>query len=189
MTDTESRQRRTSLAWLPFRILAWIAGGLSIVNLVTDFDWVTLKGVVARCVETYARIVANCVDFLFGWIPVWVHWMQISETESHVLVLVALLATSITRGSYIGARDEGGDTVTPLVLIPTVSVGIPTITALLIPGPWGAVLTIVVAAGVLRLSAAVGDAGSFHRGDGLLSLIGAAGVCLLVVLGGSFFGV
>ncbi len=57
------------------------------------------------------------------------------------------------------------------------------------PGLSGAVLTIMVAAGVLGLSSDVRDAGSLRRGEALLSLIGAAGVCVLVVLGGAFFGV
>lgn len=64
---------------LPLRILGWILGGLSVANLLRDFKWVEIKGLLGEWVQAYEDVILTISDFLFGWISV--PWKQVPCPE------------------------------------------------------------------------------------------------------------
>ena len=87
--DRSSRGDALHRALIPLRVLFRLAAGLSVVNLAVDFNWVSLRGAIARWVESYDHMVTTAADFLFGWIPV--SWININDREAHQLVLASVL--------------------------------------------------------------------------------------------------
>jgi len=186
--DPEQATRGRTKAFWPFKVLGWVAGALSIVNLTKDLNWFTLQGVLAQWVETYQHLVGDVRSFLFGWIHV--SWMHVSLMEAHGLVLVLLLMSSVAKAfialSRHEARDDSREEVVgafllfwigPLLVAPFL--------ALLVPDPWG--FWVLVGA-VLAFFV-------FLRSDSLpkrfwsgfaLNLVAIGGFALIVLLVGTF---
>jgi hypothetical protein len=184
VVDERVRSRRNEGArWLPLRILGWIAGALSVVNLMRDLDWVSLRGTLGRWVEVYERLVTDAVDFLFGWISV--SWIEMTEPEAHLIVICSLLASSVARGFALADFYESlGAWFGAIALF----VGVPVLVALLTPGPWG-VWLVAACLAIICLVLFLSEGEGYNRRRALLNIVGALGFVVLIVLGASLFGI
>jgi hypothetical protein len=183
--------------FLPFKILGWVAGALSIVNLTKDLNWFTLAGTIARWIDVYQRLVVDVRSFLFGWIHV--SWMHVSQLEAHGLVLIALLATSFARGGRSVSRSSDDWYEYPLrarflwlmmvALICFVGpVLIASLIALLVPDHFGfwALLAFTMAAVVFFTRAFDRKDNAIFWRSFALNLVGVTGCVLIVLLAGTF---
>ncbi|WP_117211646.1 hypothetical protein [Allorhizocola rhizosphaerae] len=101
MTDeaTERRKDPHGPVWKrPWFLLSQLASGISLVKLLQDLDWVSLKGVIAEWVAFYNMMVVAVVGFLTGWIQV--SWMRISEHEAHALVVISFAMAMMSKSLF-----------------------------------------------------------------------------------------
>jgi hypothetical protein len=89
----------------PSHIFAWVTGGLSLLHLIRDLSPVELFGLVKEWGDAYALLVRHTATLLFAWVN-W-RWMQVSENETHVLVLAVLLGAAFARATRKALRDSG----------------------------------------------------------------------------------
>jgi hypothetical protein len=122
------------LAGVPIRILGWIIGALSVVNLIQDVNWITMKGAIFRWVDGYERLVTGSADFLFGWIDV--SWLHVSAAETHAIVLLAVFLSSNFKAWT--TKAGGGFVATALLSgLRTLTYLIMAAIALILPDRWG----------------------------------------------------
>jgi hypothetical protein len=182
-----------SSAFLPFKLLGWITGALSIVNLTKDLNWFTLEGNIARWVNTYQRLVGDARTFLFGWIHV--SWMHVSIADAHGLVLCALIGSSVLRGLIAGDRapaetraERFGEAIGMGLLAWLAPMLIVSLLALVLPDPWGFWVPIGLMGAIVALfgqNSPTFRARGFWYGFGL-NLIAVTGCVLIVILVGTF---
>jgi hypothetical protein len=89
--------------WHPLRVLGQIAAALSILNLMRDLQWTSLKGTLATWLDAYNHVVGGLTHVLFGWVNV--SWMSVSAPESHTLVLGVLIISPVVRRAV---QNAGG---------------------------------------------------------------------------------
>lgn len=170
--ENKDRPQQTSSNWHPFRILGYLAGGLSIINLVRDLEWITLKGALGQWVAEYDKIVSGVVNFLFRWIPV--SWIEISDLEAHLLVIIIVMMSSILKANT--TKQNLAAAFTSLVMLLALSVIV-----LLLPGGWG-ITVAALAAAVCAVMVVAIDSSQFPRKLILMNLGGIIGTAMLIVL-------
>ncbi|GAA1786471.1 hypothetical protein GCM10009682_05720 [Luedemannella flava] len=171
---------------LPFRMLGWVAGALSMVNLVRDLDWVSLRGSVDQWVDAYGRFVAAGADLLFGWIKV--GWLHVSHMEAHGLVIVGLLLSTFIKAGVTETNARGqAATFGEDVVKPLGALGVPAVAAaLVLPGSWGFWVPVVGMTSFCTLAFFMGaEMGRTFKVAVLTNLAGTLGIAALVVLLGS----
>lgn len=88
-----------------FSFMGWVLGGLSLLNLIEDLSPITLFGKLAKWVDAYNLLAQRVIEFLFGWIDY--KWINISNLESHVLVLMFVILSARVRVDYQFERKKG----------------------------------------------------------------------------------
>ncbi|WP_203699010.1 hypothetical protein [Catellatospora coxensis] len=79
-----------------FQILASLAGGVSLLNLIKDIDLISLNGTLGQWLMAYHELVVRATNFLFGWIPV--KWIGIDAEEVHGLIVLSIVLAAIDNG-------------------------------------------------------------------------------------------
>ncbi len=185
---TERQQQSQKPYWKsPFWILSQLAAGVSLVKLIQDLDWVSLKGVIAQWVGFYDNMVLAIVEFLTGWIDV--SWLHITRAEAHLVVIWVMLVSALSAGVRDPRRVQSEahrvGRVTRILVVALVRTFVPAIgfaVALLLPGTWGLVIQgLVLAVYVVGLPL-MKDSDDFVRRDTVRYLLGTLGWALLVVL-------
>lgn len=89
---------RTSKRPVGLRLLGWLIGALSVVNLIEDLSFVKLTGRLSSWLDAYANLVDSLSQFAFGWLEhLAFDWLPgvsfgVTSNESHFVVLAALLS-------------------------------------------------------------------------------------------------
>jgi hypothetical protein len=141
MARSRKRPRRktgTDHLPLPVRLLAWLASGLSFLNLIRDANLIELYGHLRTWTNAYDRLVHT----LFGWIdfgPI-----GINRWESHVILLSFVVSGAISRAVFKKATRDGkpnalSNALFYAILIPTMFV-----VWLLFPDPLGLIICVPV---------------------------------------------
>jgi len=89
---------------LVFRILGWLLGALSVLNLIRDLTPLELYGLAREWIGAYGQLVSSVGDFAFGWLR-W-GWVAIDKYEYHVLVLIGLITGAMIRASYADKLEK-----------------------------------------------------------------------------------
>lgn len=138
-----------------------------------DLDWITLKGTLGIWVAEYHMLVTGAVDFLVGWITV--SWIEISDTESHLVVILIVLWSSFLKSDTV-------DTELPSMVVSILIVMLALIAiVLLLPGQLG--IAVAVALCSFTLLQLFEDSPRFPRRLALMNLSGVVGTALLIILG------
>jgi len=74
---------------------SWFLGGVSLLHIIDQVSPVQLMGKLATWIDAYAELVESLRHFLLGWIN-W-RWVNISDTEAHLIVFGSILITSAYR--------------------------------------------------------------------------------------------
>ena len=126
-----------------FRILGWIFGGLSLLNLIEELSPLKLLGKIETWVNAYSELVSKINQVLFGWVD-W-KWISISDTDSHFLVLALILCSAMFKGGFIVLRRQSNtiaESVWFSFLGATIYVFLPILCiVLLVPGVYGVILS------------------------------------------------
>jgi hypothetical protein len=137
--DNDTREKPL----LPLRVLGWIFGGLSILNLAEDLSPVALYGNLKVWVDAYAGMINVIRSYLLAWINF--KWLSVSENESHVLVLAAILCAAYGRAETLHRSKLGDGTPWAIGLFTALlyfaAVFLP---AVLLPSTWGLIGSILV---------------------------------------------
>lgn len=148
---------------LPARLLGWLLGSMSLLNLAEDMGFVRILGRLKVWLDAYTWFVEAIGGFLFGWIQL--GWISISRTEMHALVIAGLFCTTLSKVLGIRLRKEfyfprWGQVLVGSALAWVVSFALALIPALLLPGVGGIVgLTIGMSLLVCLVTVARKDIG------------------------------
>lgn len=97
----EQTQAVRNLEFLkPSSLLGYVLGGVSLLNLVKEFKLIKLYGLVKDWTDAFSSFILSVRDFLFGWIKI--SWLQITNFESYLLVILFLLVSSYLRALQTG---------------------------------------------------------------------------------------
>ena len=190
MTDPsntkERKSRRGSAADLlrPLRVLGWLAGGLSLLNMIEDLSPLKVFGQLKSWLDAYTSFVSDLGAFLFGWIEY--EWIAIDDREMHILILAMLLVGAYARavgrmprtpfggvGDQIGTAIAGVVFYFSCVLLP----------AILVPSWYGlaASAAVLTALGALFLTHD-SETADFPQPHAIrVELVGVCGVFVLLV--------
>lgn len=125
---------------LAIRLLGWITGGLSVLNLIKDTTPLQLYGLVREWSDAYARLVEKIGAAVFGWIN-W-SWIRIDNSENHVILIAIIIGSSLGRASHFTSIRKGKQdsifksTVAGITLIG----GLFVFLMAMIPSPWGVII-------------------------------------------------
>jgi hypothetical protein len=149
MTDVRQTERRPSIV---LRILGWILGAASLLNLIKDLNLVELYGKIAEWTAAYGLFVSRVGSFLFGWLE-W-RWFGVDALENHMLVIAALIGGAAGRAAYAtGIRRGKEDLLAELVGTFLLFFVCAFFAALFIPSPYslwvGSILVLLMAWGNL----------------------------------------
>lgn len=110
LTDSLASVRRPhkiSTMNIPIRLMGWLLGGLSLLNLIEELSPVKLYGSLSKWIEAYSHFMNLINSTLFGWIDI--AWISISSSESHVLVISSILSITYARANMKFECDNNGD--------------------------------------------------------------------------------
>ena len=114
-------------------MIGWVFGALSVVNLINDFNWIELRGKLAKWIEAYGEFVHKLNKILFGWIDF--YWFEISATETHFLIVIFIVGTSTIKSARELEYVDGLDAFFMLILLLALFFVCPAIILLLIVEP------------------------------------------------------
>lgn len=77
------------------RVLGWILGALSILNLVEDLNLTRIAGFLQQWLDAYSALTRFISDVLFGWIDF--GWVSLSQAEANVMVLASVVSAAFSR--------------------------------------------------------------------------------------------
>ena len=77
------------------RILVWTLSSMSLLNLIIDFNLISLFGKFEQWIEAYGILVDGVSSFLFGWIDI--AWIHLEKTEAHLLIIATLFFSAYGR--------------------------------------------------------------------------------------------
>lgn len=148
---------RAVRASLPVRMLGWVPGALSFLNLIRDMTLVEVFGLVRQWLDLYDLLVRRITGFLFGWID-W-RWIRLDDAESHVLIIGILLGGVAGRASYRTALAKGhaasaiGQTMLAIIGVG----GFVALPLFLVASPVGLWIGLLFAAGILASGVVGGE--------------------------------
>ncbi len=86
-------------------LVGWVLGAFSLLYLIDELSPARLYGALERWMDAYAALVARVSDFALGWIDF--RWMDISDAESHILILASVLVSAYVRAEWRTERFNG----------------------------------------------------------------------------------
>lgn len=96
-----SANKKFNLLNLFTRLMA----ALSLLNLINEFSPIEILGTLKVWLNAYVAFVDVVGLFLFGWIGI--EWINVSNGESHMLVIISVLVLSFHRAQVRFETDRG----------------------------------------------------------------------------------
>lgn len=129
------------------RVVGWVLGAASLLNLLQDLDYVALKGKIGTWIAAYNAVVSNIHRLCFSWVNF--KWVNISLQETHLLIISAIMATIVCRAHRQTIITTGKENET--VTFAAVTIGSVLAPAVLLPGRLGILVGSLLLLGMLSV--------------------------------------